>query len=549
MRWNIKSEFNEGNIIELLLENRGILGDKDISEFTNPLPIMKILKNMSEEFKNSSRQAKDIILKAIQEEKPIIIHGDYDADGICATAIMLRTLRNELNYKNTFAYIPNRFENGYGLSNSSIDSCAEKLNDRVGEWSEALLVTVDTGITSFDEIEYARKKGFEVIITDHHQKPEKLPPVDCLVWNDEVVGAGVAWILSKLLGSKDKRLLGLAAIATVTDLQPLLGYNRSIVKEGIKILNETPLPGIKMLRQVAGRNNGEISTYDLGWVIGPRINATGRMGDATEALLLLLADDEKIALDHAVKLNQLNFERQEKTEEMYELAVNYDKDNLPRVIVAHSEQFHEGIIGLVAAKLVQKYYRPSIVISIEKNLGKGSVRSIDGVDIIAFLREFEDVFVNVGGHPMAAGFTVEVEKLDLLKDKITKLADEYISDDLLEPVIDIDMKIPMSLVDINFVKNIESLKPFGIGNKSPIFVSEEIGVVGVDTVGRDNSHLSLKLLVEGSIQKAIFFGKGYLASDIESGDLLDIVYQVGVNNFNGREYVNITLKDLKKLGK
>ncbi len=549
MRWNIKSEFNEGNIIELLLENRGILGDKDISEFTNPLPIMKILKNMSEEFKNSSRQAKDIILKAIQEEKPIIIHGDYDADGICATAIMLRTLRNELNYKNTFAYIPNRFENGYGLSNSSIDSCAEKLNDRVGEWSEALLVTVDTGITSFDEIEYARKKGFEVIITDHHQKPEKLPPVDCLVWNDEVVGAGVAWILSKLLGSKDKRLLGLAAIATVTDLQPLLGYNRSIVKEGIKILNETPLPGIKMLRQVAGRNNGEISTYDLGWVIGPRINATGRMGDATEALLLLLADDEKIALDHAVKLNQLNFERQEKTEEMYELAVNYDKDNLPRVIVAHSEQFHEGIIGLVAAKLVQKYYRPSIVISIEENLGKGSVRSIDGVDIIAFLREFEDVFVNVGGHPMAAGFTVEVEKLDLLKDKITKLADEYISDDLLEPVIDIDMKIPMSLVDINFVKNIESLKPFGIGNKSPIFVSEEIGVVGVDTVGRDNSHLSLKLLVEGSIQKAIFFGKGYLASDIESGDLLDIVYQVGVNNFNGREYVNITLKDLKKSGK
>lgn len=545
MRWNVKSEFNDGDIIELLLENRGILGELDKNDFLHPLPILKLLKEMPEEFKVASKAAKDLILKTIEQGDPIIIHGDYDADGICATAILLRTLRNELNYKNTFAYIPNRFENGYGLSISSINSCVNKLNDRVGDWSKALLITVDTGITSFDEIYYAQEKGFEIIITDHHQKPEKLPPTDHIVWNDQVVGSGVSWILSRLLGSKDERLLGLTALATVTDLQPLLGYNRSIVKEGLQILNKNPFPGIKALSQIAGKNRNEITTYDLGWVFGPRINATGRMGDATEALLLLMEDDFQKALEHAIKLNQLNFERQDKTTEMYELAVEYDENNLPKVIVAHSEEFHEGIIGLVAAKLVQKYYRPSIVISIEEGFGKGSVRSIEGVDIISFLREFEDIFVNVGGHPMAAGFTIAVENIEILQQKIAEFSDSYIYEELLEPVIDVDMQVPIEIVDVAFVKKIEMLKPFGIGNSAPVFMSAKVGVVGLDAVGRDNNHLSLKLLVEGKIQKAIFFGKGYMVSELKSGDLIDIVYQVDINEFNGREYTNIIVKDLR----
>lgn len=550
MKWNIKDKYNEkSEFIDILLEGRGITGDEEKARFLNPPPIFNMLKEMSDDFKDSAKEAVSKIESTIKEEVPIVIHGDYDADGICAVAILSRVLRNELGYEKAFSFIPNRFDHGYGLSKSSVDESWGKLEEKFENIEKALLITVDSGITSVNEVEYAKSRGFDVIITDHHQKPDVLPDTETIVWNDQVVGAGIAWILAKLLKSSDRRLLGLAALATVTDLQPLFNYNRSIVKEGLEVLNKDPLPGIKALQQIAGRSDEKITTYDLGWVLGPRINASGRINDAEVALALLLEDGFDKAVEFAKSLNQINIERQQTTTEMYEMVTEISSDDLPKIIVSTNENYHEGIIGLVASKLVEKHYRPSIVISLNDDMAKGSVRSISGVNIIEFLRKFEDLFESVGGHPMAAGFTIKREKIETFREKVSEYANEYIDDEHLKPVLDVDLQIPIEIVDVKFLKILEKLKPFGIGNRSPVFASRNLGITNINLVGRGESHLSLELIDTDSGKKyrAIYFGGGWLADQIFLGDRVDIAYQAKENNYRGRTYVNLVLKDIKKI--
>ena len=543
MRWEIAEKYDEKkDIIDSLLKSRGI---KDKDSFLNPPPILTLTKSLPKDFQNNAKKAKQIIVDATKKGIPIVIHGDYDADGVCATAILHRVIRNELSYENCFSFIPNRFEHGYGLSISSLDACKAKLVEKLGKFEKGLLITVDSGITSVDEIEYAKKLGFDVIVTDHHQKPDKLPPADCVVWSDSFVGAGIAWILGKLLGSKDKRLIGLAALATVTDLQELLNFNRSIVKEGLVALNKDPVPGITALQEASGRQRGDITTYDLGWVLGPRLNASGRIGDADLALGLLLEDDKQKASMFARQLNEINVTRQDKTMQMYELAGDIDETNLPKVILTANKNYHEGIIGLVAAKLTQSYFRPSIVISLDGGFGKGSVRSVKGVDIITFLREFEDLFENVGGHPMAAGFTIKIDNIERLQKKLEEHADKHILDEHLEPTLNVDMQIPLEIVDIKFANKLEKLKPFGIGNKEPVFLSENVRVVDVNKVGRDGTHLSLKFSTNSKTFKGIFFGGTQNHADLEVGDKVDVVYVLRKSEFRNREYVNVVVKDLK----
>uniref|UniRef100_A0A7C4XI74 Single-stranded-DNA-specific exonuclease RecJ n=1 Tax=candidate division WWE3 bacterium TaxID=2053526 RepID=A0A7C4XI74_UNCKA len=336
------------------------------------------------------------------------------------------------------------------------------------------------------------------------------------------------------------------ALATVTDLQPLFKYNRSIVKEGLEILNSNPPVGLKVLKEVSGRNQSEITTYDLGWLLGPRINATGRIGSAEDALNLLLEKDIGQALVLAKKLNDLNVDRQDKTSEMYDLASEFDPSNLPRIIVSAHKDYHEGIIGLVAAKLVQKHYRPSIAISINGEFSKGSARSVDGLDIISFLRIAEDLFENLGGHPMAAGFTLKTEKLDEFCERMESLSVEMISDEVLQPQLRIDCAVSLSDVDLSFVKNINRLKPFGNGNPSPVFACFDLGIVGIETVGRDNSHLILKLMDGGvGVHKTIFFGRADLTNSLAVGDKVDIAYTAEINDYKGKEYLNLVLKDMQ----
>jgi len=545
MKWNIRREYKEGDdIISAILDIRGIAADET---FLNPPHISEAFKLLPQELRYSLQKAVELVNSAVKEGKRILIHGDYDADGISATAILYNALSKEMGYKNVFHFIPNRFDHGYGLSEKSILAFFNKIGAVLSGDEKILIITVDCGITAVDEIRKLKDHGHSVVLTDHHQKSHKLPPADVIVWYDKVVGASLALLLAKVLGSKDPHMIALASLATVTDLQPLLGFNRSLVKRGLEILNSNPPVGIKKLLQAAGKGAGEITTYDLGWIVGPRLNSSGRILDATESLNLLLEEDEAAAENLAVKLNDINLQRQDKTIEMYDLAAGVDENALPKIIFSARPDYHEGIIGLVAARLSQKYFRPSVVVALFDDHGKGSVRSVPGVDIISFLRNFEDMFDSLGGHPMAAGFTIKKELLPELEKKALELASSYIPDEALVPYLDVDIKIPIDLVSLELLNRLDALKPFGLGNEEPVFMSEKVGITDVSRVGRDSQHLLFKFYDSGKYHKGIFFNAADKeASGLRFGDKADIVYTLKKNEYNGNTFVDLFIKDIRK---
>ncbi len=565
--WSVLGKYEQGqDVIKLVLENRGFNTKTAQEEFLTPPPVSHFIKHLPPEVKSSLKNAKKIITDAMESELPIIIHGDYDADGVCATAILFNTLKFELKYEKTFAFIPNRFEHGYGLSHKSIDGVLDKVTKSLQGLlpEKVLFITVDSGITAVEEIEYIKNLGHLVIVTDHHQKPKKLPSADELVWYDQIVGSTISWLVSRVLGSTDDQSLGLAALATVTDIQPLLGFNRTIVKEGLRILNTDPPLGIKKLAQSAGIKVGdkntsdyvggesgskEIGTYELGWVLGPRLNASGRLVDASDSLLLLVDKNEQILDVLAARLAEANNERQDKTSEMFDLAKDFqgeDSSNLPKIIIAHDADFHEGIIGLVAAKLTQKYYRPAIVISTGELHGKGSVRSIPGVDIISILREFDDLFVDLGGHPMAAGFTIEIGRLEELKNVLAEYFTHNVNDELYEKTLEVDLELPIKLVNLELLTDLEKLEPFGVGNSQPVFLSTAVTISGVNWVGKENHHLSLRLTDGQNFWKAIFFNaqENETAIKLTVGTKIDIVYKLKKNEYQGKITVDLQVVDL-----
>lgn len=532
-KWNILGKYEKNSdLVEYLLKLRGI---KDTDVFLNPPNIKEYYTSFASSFKNSLKLGKKMVMKCIDENMPIIIYGDYDSDGVNATAILYSTIHNELGYSEVSWFIPNRFKHGYGLSRSALKEILKDLSGPV------LFITVDTGITGVEEIKYLKSLGHKVIVTDHHQKLDGGIDADVVIWNDTVVGAMVAWFFSKALGSQNNKSLSLGAIATITDLFPVVDINRSIVKTGLEILNNDPIIGIRKLLDVAGKK-GEITTYDLGWVVGPRLNAAGRLIDAGVAVDLLLAENEDIASDLASKLNSVNIDRQDKTVEMYDL-VPINEDNLPKIIIVAHADYHDGIIGLVASRLTQKYYRPSIVISLEDGVGKGSVRSVAGIDIISLLRKYDDLFIDLGGHPMAAGFSIEKDKIKLLE---SKLLEEDIDESLLVPVLHIDLEIPISLINLELVESLEKLKPFGLGNEKPVFMSAGVRVVDTNVVGREGNHLVIRLSDGSGFYKAIWFnGVGNI--DLSMGDVISVVYSLNKNEYNDKTYIDLIVKDIKKL--
>ena len=558
MNWNILFDYNGTDtaaFVANLLKNRNIT---DIEIFLNPPSIAYWFKNLPRELLRALKNSKTIIEQAIAESIPIIIHGDYDADGICATAILYDTLHNELGYKNVFSFIPNRFEHGYGLSKASIDHA---LTLAAGA-EKVLFITVDSGITCVKEVEYIKQLGHKIIITDHHQKPVELPKADCIVWYDQIVGTTLSWLVSKILGSHDEKKLAYCALATVTDLQPVLDFNRTLVKKGLEVFNTSPPLGLKKLLDVAAKKGNEVTSYDLGWLLGPRLNASGRLVDAIHSLNLLLASDEATALELAVELNKVNAERQDKTLQMFELAAKVFEKSDDKIVISDHEEYHEGIIGLIAGKLAQKFYKPAIVISrpvkrgekedsaelniISKaeQIAKGSARSIAGVNIIEMLREFSELFVNVGGHPMAAGFSIEQTKIPEFKKAITDYANKNIADDVLISSLNIDAKISTNLISLDFVVDLEKLKPFGLGNDEPVFASFGLGVAGVNKVGKESQHLSLRLFDGQNFYKAIGFN---MDGDFKVGNSIDIAYTLKKNEFNGSMYIDLILKDVKNV--
>lgn len=540
-KWKILGEYNPKKEIPVsILEGRGV---GDVKEFLHTPSLNESFDNLSSEFKKSLAKARDLIFEEMKKDTPILIFGDYDSDGINATAILYNFFKYEKNYEKVSYFIPNRFEHSYGLSKEAIDDALKifKKDEKV------LFITVDVGITADEEISYVKSLGHSIILTDHHQKPEKMPKADLLVWNDGFCGSVISWLLSKALGSKSKDSVINAAVATITDLLPVTGFNRIIVKRGLEMVNDNPPLWIKKLLEVSKLKDIEITTYELGWAVGPRLNASGRLHSSEDSIKLLTETNEKDLEKYAESLNSKNIERQEKTLEMYDMASEIDENNLPKIIFSSNEKFHEGVIGLVSAKLTQRYYRPSVVISLDDGYGKGSVRSIPGINIIEVLRKFGDLFVDLGGHPMAGGFTIEQEKIPEMQEKVSKYIEKEFNEDIFVPVLNVDLKIPASVVNTSLLDEIDKLKPFGMGNEQPIFLSENLTVVNCDIIGKDRTHLKLKLYDGNNYHKAVYFGAARFEKEFTTGEKIDLVYMLSKNEYNGNKYVDLIVKDFRKV--
>ncbi len=557
MKWTIlnqpkysEEKSQEEAIVRALLANRGLKTQAAIEEFLNPVSPMKLTaKDLGLKEKEIKKAAKRI-QAAITRNESILVYGDYDADGICATAILWETLYRLT--KKVLPYIPERVNEGYGLNKESIEKL-RKEDEELG-----LIITVDHGITAGDKIKFAKKMGIDVVVCDHHQPGEKLPTCEALVHTDKVCATVIAWFLAneifKTAKEKSKTdYLDLVALATIADLEPLLGVNRSLVKFGLQALNQTKRCGLLAIMEEAGLKPGEIGPYEVGFIIAPRLNAMGRMEHALESLRLLCTPHSEKAKKLALKLGMTNRERQLLTEETVKQAVKMTNDQglVSKMIVVGHKSFNQGVIGLVAGKLVEEFSRPAVVLTVGEVYSKASARSINGFNIIEAIRAQSEFLVDAGGHPMAAGFTVETAKLELVKQRLLELAEKAIGPELLEKTLKIDLELPLPAISLKLWEAIRKLAPFGLGNPEPVFKSPAI-VEDFRLVGNTGKHLRLivkAVTEEGSHQEnslaAIAFNQGFLANKLRRGQKVELAFGLTLNSWNGEKKLELKVKDIK----
>ena len=537
------------DIINILLENRGLKTDKEKNDFFNPIDPEKItLKQFGIDPKEINKTVKRI-LAAVKDNEKIVIYGDYDTDGICATAILWEEIYSLT--KNVIPHIPNRFTEGYGLNPESI----KRLKKDIPQLK--LIITVDNGIVASDAVVAANKLGVDVIITDHHQKGKTIPKAFSIIHSTEIGGAGVAWILSreisKNIASKNKSVAGgleLAAVGTIADQIPLLGVNRSLVKYGLIELNNTKRPGLQELfREAALEKDGgrfNIGTYEVGFVIAPRLNAMGRLEHALDSLRILCTNNRQKAKTLAQLLGKTNLRRQRIVEEVVahakELAVSRQWKGV--IVLSHSS-YHEGVIGLAAAKLVEEFWRPAIVISQGKKTSKASARSISGFNIIENIRKLESLIVGGGGHPMAAGFSIETLKITEFTKSLEEISSPLLTSEILERKLKVDCELEFDQIGNELLKKIENFEPTGLGNSTPTFVIKSVGVSDARGVGNEGKHLKLKLQSGDMVIDGIAFGLGKKLPLLKSGKKIDVVFTLVKNIWNGNESLQLKIKDLK----
>lgn len=529
-------------IIKTLLKNRGLHGKKAENDFFNPINPLDI---EIDEIGITSTQIKKAIARinsAIKNNEGIIVYGDYDADGVSATAILWETIY--VYHKKIMPYLPHRVEEGYGLSIKGIDNLNLKYKPK-------LIITVDNGITSIEAVRYASEKGIDVIITDHHIKPKKMPKAFSVIHTTKISGSGVAWFVSReFLKSKEKdyktvmsERLSLASIGTVSDMLPLININRSIVYFGIEELKKSKRPGLNAIFKEAGIIKEHIEAYHLGYIIGPRINATGRISHSIDSLRILCTTSEEKAEAIATVLGDINRERQKITEEHFisaksqvSLINNKITNNL---LIISDKTFNQGVIGLVAGKLVDEFYRPTIVISQGDMYSKASARSIDGFNIISVLRSFSNLLVDCGGHPMAAGFTIETSKIDYFNKQMITYANNKIKPNMLNKITTVDCEISFKDINRDLLKQIEKFKPLGFGNPEPRFLTKNLAATDARLVGK-GKHLKIKLTdINQRVFGSICFNQSEDYFKIKKESCFDIVYTIYKNDWNGKIELNI----------
>ncbi len=523
-------------------------------------------------------KAVEMIIGKIKNEERILVYGDYDVDGITATALLLDTLKT-LKAK-VDLYLPDRVSEGYGLNMEAIKKAKEEC--------VSLIITVDNGIRNYQEVEYAKKIGLDIIITDHHVLPEKkeelpkCPIIDSADINSGypfslLAGVGVAFKLASALVSRSKlsseqkknlleRNLDLVALGTVADLVPLIGENRLLVKKGLEVLNKNSRLGLNALLQIISKSDKDLKAWNIAWQLAPRLNAASRIGHANSAFSLLTSKDKEKAKELAQELNKRNLERQEITQKIIEqVEASIDPDNLESVIVglAQEDEFwNEGVIGLVSGKMTDKYYRPSLIVSriveeakydenskemkATKTSFKGSGRSIEGFNLIEAIEKGAKYLDKYGGHPMACGFSIKNEENFQKFVEVIKQEAKSIDKATLVPKLKIDSLVSLSEINIDLILEIEKLSPFGQNNWQPKLSSSHVLLDDISYVGSEGQHVKLRFSQDNSFVSAIFFNGQAICEKMEIANYYDIVFYLDINEFNGRKEAQLKIIDIKK---
>jgi len=537
------------NVVRILV-NRGMQTPEQVRRFLRPE-----LVELRDPFDMTGMQAGiDRVLQALYKNEQILIYGDYDVDGITATSLLYLVL-NKLGASVDF-YLPNRLTEGYGLSRDGIDLAKSQ--------GVQLIVTVDTGMTAVEEVKYANSLGIDVVITDHHEAGMMIPEAHAIInpkqpgcdYGGELSGVGVAYkfaqALYRRLNQEETELhehLDLVALGTSADIVPLVGENRILTKFGIRQIARTTKPGIKSLAFVSGLMGKEIGTGQVVFILAPRLNAIGRLGDARAAARLLSTRDERLASEIARRLDSENKRRKEIDEQTLNEALDQMRDVVDldgdRAIVLAHEGWHQGVIGIVASRLVEKYHLPTIMIAIQDGEGKGSARSIPGFHLCEALKECEDLLIRYGGHKYAAGLSIKPENIPEFRERFKRVSMDSLSPEDTTPKLHIDLEIELSDISDEFVKTIEQFSPFGPQNMRPIFLTRNCEVVGSPYVV-GNNHLRMRVAKGGPDFDVIGFGFGHMAQVLsEKGCLVDLVYALEFNTYHGVTKIQIRLRDIK----
>jgi single-stranded-DNA-specific exonuclease len=535
-----------------ILLSRGINQSSEIKKFLQPQ-----LEHLHDPYLlNDMDKAVERILAAVKNREKIMIYGDYDADGVTSTAILhnfLTDLRADVDY-----YIPDRMDEGYGLSIEALEKIISSNVD--------LIITVDCGVTAHEEVDFANSAGIDIIITDHHQCLETLPEAlavinpcrpDSKYPFSGLAGVGVVFKLIHAIclkfGLKRRHLryLDLVAIGTIADIVELRDENRIIVHFGLILIKESLNQGLRSLISVSGYKGKAIDTYTVGFILAPRINAAGRVGDARRAVKLFTSSDPRLCNQIAEELDRENKHRIDTEQGITEQAISLieaDVENKNRkVLLVAGEGWHSGVIGISASKITEKYYKPTLLISIENGIGKGSARSIKAFNLFEALKQCDDILEKFGGHEMAAGFSVLEENIDELTKRINEIANKNLTEEDMIPHINIDAYIDKCEISKQSAEELACLAPFGPGNPKPVLACRNMKIISMKEVG-NNKHLKLKISCGDNSVDAIGFNMGGDNCAFSDDDIVDLAFALELNEWNNRISTQLNLKDVRVNG-
>jgi len=542
----VQEEFQISRLLATIIVNKGLKTTQEIEVFLNPtrndfhdpylMPDMEIAVNR--------------IIKAIENQEKVIIYGDYDVDGITSITVLKKFLADR--GLNVDEYIPNRLDEGYGLNKAAIEKIVEE--------KYQLMITVDCGISGIEEIDYANSLGLETIVTDHHETADVLPNAIAVVDAkrkdnkypfNQLAGVGVVFKLIQAIGIRYNleekeylKYLDLVCVGTISDIVPLVDENRVIAKLGLKLVEVTRNIGLKTLLSQIGYKKIDSAAISFG--VAPRINACGRMGHEKDALQLFLTENIVEATNISKKLNEYNRQRQETEKRIFEevlLKIEKNEKDKPCIVLA-DEKWHHGVIGIVASKVTEMYYKPSILICFEGEDGKGSGRSVPGFDLHDALTNCDKFVDRFGGHAMAIGISVNKNNFNDFKADFEQYANNANIKELT-PIIKVDESISIKDMQVNVVNELSKLEPFGEANKMPVFMYKNLRINSIRALS-EGKHLKLTLKDDNLVIETIGFNMGHLVDEYLLGDKVDVVGNLEINSFNGRESVQINLKDIRK---